>query len=72
MIPKKSGGYGERVTPVPIPNTEVKPSRADGTWRVTSRQSRSLPDQKSTWWIDTRCFFIFQKQFVTFAYLIDR
>ena len=25
------GGYAERVTPVPFPNTEVKPLRADGT-----------------------------------------
>ena len=34
-----SGG----VTPVPIPNTEVKPSSADGTWRETAWESRSLP-----------------------------
>src|SRR5690554_937142 len=27
-----SGGYGEGVPPVPIPNTEVKPFSADGTW----------------------------------------
>ena len=26
-----SGDYGKRVTPVPIPNTEVKPLRAYGT-----------------------------------------
>ena len=31
-------------TPVPIPNTEVKPSRADGTPRETAWESRSLPD----------------------------
>ena len=30
-------------TPVPIPNTEVKPSRADGTALVTAWESRSLP-----------------------------
>jgi hypothetical protein len=40
-----SGGDGERVTPVPIPNTEVKPFSADGTWRETARESRTLPDQ---------------------------
>src|ERR1700740_2620809 len=28
-----SGGYIEGVPPVPIPNTEVKPFRADGTAR---------------------------------------
>jgi hypothetical protein len=26
------GGYSEGVTPVPIPNTAVKPFSADGTW----------------------------------------
>lgn len=39
-----SGGYVGGVPPVPIPNTEVKPSRADGTSRETARESRSLPD----------------------------
>ena len=41
---KNSGGNGERVPPVPIPNTEVKPFSADGTWLETARESRSLPD----------------------------
>ena len=39
-----SGGNGERVPPVPIPNTEVKPLSADGTWLETARESRSSPD----------------------------
>ena len=39
-----SGGYDEGVPPVPIPNTEVKPFSADGTWLETARESRSLPD----------------------------
>src|SRR4029079_1588605 len=30
-------------TPLPIPNREVKPARADGTRRATSRESRSPP-----------------------------
>jgi hypothetical protein len=38
-----SGGHRRGVTPVPIPNTEVKPSTADGTARVTVWESRSLP-----------------------------
>ncbi len=42
--PSFSGGYVGGVTPVPISNTEVKPSRADGTPRETARESRSLPD----------------------------
>ena len=28
----KSGSNGEKVTPVPIPNTEVKLLSADGSW----------------------------------------
>ena len=42
-----SGDDCERVTPVPIPNTEVKPFSADGTWLVTARESRTLPDSKT-------------------------
>lgn len=30
-------------TPGPIPNPEVKPASADGTWLVTARESRSSP-----------------------------
>ena len=39
-----SGDYGWRAPPVPIPNTEVKPPRADGTWLETARETMSLPD----------------------------
>ena len=39
-----SGGNSEGETPVPIPNTEVKPFSADGTWGETPWESRSLPD----------------------------
>ena len=48
---KNSGDNGERDPPVPIPNTEVKPFSADGTWLETARESRSLPDsmKKETW-----------------------
>lgn len=38
-----SGGYGERETPLPIPNREVKPLSADGTARGTVWESRSPP-----------------------------
>ena len=38
-----SGGDGEGVPPVPIPNTEVKPHRAESTWRATAWQDRSSP-----------------------------
>ena len=33
-----------RETPVPIPNTMVKPEAADGTMRGTAWESRRLPD----------------------------
>ena len=36
-----SGDYGERVSPVPIPNTEVKPFSADGTWLGEPMAARS-------------------------------
>ena len=37
------GNYSGEVPPVPIPNTEVKLSRAESTCRVTDREDRSLP-----------------------------
>ena len=37
------GDHGGGVTPVPIPNTAVKPSSADGTVRVAWWESRTLP-----------------------------
>ena len=40
---KFAGGHRIRVTPVPIPNTEVKPDTADGTAWETAWESRSLP-----------------------------
>ncbi len=40
---KFAGGHRIRVTPVPIPNTEVKPDTADGTMWETAWESRSLP-----------------------------
>ena len=39
-----AGGYGGGATPVPIPNTEVKPTSADGTWEETPWESRTPPD----------------------------
>ena len=37
------GVYRERVTPVPIPNTEVKPLIGDDTARVASWESSTMP-----------------------------
>ena len=42
------GGYAEGVTPVPIPNTEVKPLRVDGTALEAVWESRSPPGILST------------------------
>ncbi len=38
------GGHSGGVTPFPIPNTEVKPSSADGTWDECPWESRTPPD----------------------------
>src|SRR5215211_4944383 len=40
---KASGGHSGGETPLPIPNRAVKPASADGTRRVTSRESRTPP-----------------------------
>ena len=44
-----SGGHSGGETPVPIPNTEVKPARANGTWGETPWESRSSPEYFSDW-----------------------
>ena len=43
MRGKFPGGHAGGVTPVPISNTEVKPSRADDTAAVRQWESRTLP-----------------------------
>ena len=42
------GAYGNEVTPVPIPNTEVKLIHVDDTWLVTARETKSVPTLKRT------------------------
>ena len=37
------GAYGNEVTPVPIPNTEVKLIRVDDTWLATAWETKSVP-----------------------------
>ncbi len=39
------GDDGGGATPVPIPNTEVKSSSVEGTWRAAAWESRTLPDK---------------------------
>ena len=45
---KVSGDNSERDPPVPIPNTEVKPLSADGTWLATARESRTSPGSRES------------------------
>ena len=40
------GGDGGGVPHVPIPNTTVKPSSADGTWTAGSWESRTPPSKE--------------------------
>jgi hypothetical protein len=40
---KGSGAHSGGETPVPIPNTEVKPASADDTGCASGRESRSVP-----------------------------
>ena len=43
-ISNHSGGNGKRDPPVLIPNTEVKPLRAECTWLDTARETMAPPD----------------------------
>jgi hypothetical protein len=43
IVNRFPGGYGGGATPVPIPNTAVKPSCADGTAALPWWESRTLP-----------------------------
>ena len=45
-VPKVGVINGEG-PPVPIPNTEVKLTRADNTWLEAARKDRSMPTQKT-------------------------
>src|SRR5712692_2417392 len=57
------GGHTAGVTPVPIPNTVVKPRRADDTALVTAWERRSPPGlktKKARLASAARAFFIFR------------
>ena len=53
-----SGGDNGEATPVPIPNTEVKLSSADGTWTARSWKSRSSPGNIKRTTVSTVVLFI--------------
>ena len=43
QLHRVSGDYAGGETPLPIPNREVKPAEADGTWGETPWESRKSP-----------------------------
>ena len=45
-----SGGFGPGVPPLPIPNREVKPGRADGTAPQCGRVGRRLLERRDAFW----------------------
>ena len=46
LLQRILGDSSEGVTPVPIPNTEVKPLSPDGTACASVWESRKLPELK--------------------------
>ncbi len=62
--------YRGGVTPVPIPNTEVKPSSADGTALETGWESRALPGVKKAPGRMTRGFIVSLSRLERSAYLV--
>ena len=49
-----TGIYGDEVTPVPIPNTEVKLISVENTWLATAWEDRAMPVQK----LKSKCFSV--------------
>ena len=68
--PKDFGGDSGGVTPVPIPNTVVKPTSADGTWDECPRESRSPPDFRLAAGRKTRCFIFYYP--IPFSFMPSR
>ena len=67
-----SGGNGEEVPPVPIPNTEVKLFSADDTWLDTARESRSPPDSINCSMKMLQFFFISESERKHWMITLDR
>ena len=52
MLQFTVGVYYAEGPPVPIPNTVVKLTRAENSWRAASRENRSTPTlQKPLFWV---------------------
>ena len=43
VTPQQTGANGDEVTPVPIPNTEVKLISVENTWLETAWEDRAVP-----------------------------
>ena len=43
VTPQQTGANGDEVTPVPIPNTEVKLISVENTWLETAWEDRAAP-----------------------------
>ncbi len=56
ILSSQLGDDGGGDTPVPIPNTTVKPSSADGTWTAGSWESRTLPGRNRSPFYDGLLF----------------
>ena len=54
------GGHTGGVTPVPIPNTEVKPSKAHDTAAARQWESRTLPGYKRSLLVKASRLFHFR------------
>ena len=64
-----SGGDGEKVTPVPIPNTEVKLLSADGSWGFSPCESRTSPSNQKS--IHNGCSFLLSLKWVVLKFDVD-
>ena len=67
LQPLKTGIYGDEVTPVPIPNTEVKLISVENTWLATAWEDRAMPVQmKAPRLVNQAGSFLCTKIFVAF------
>ncbi len=62
------GGHTGGATPVPIPNTEVKPSKADDTAAVRQWESRTLPGYKKSLLVKASRLFHFPSKIAKAAW----
>ena len=66
------GAYGSEVTPVPIPNTEVKLVYVDDTWLATAWESKKVPvlNERKLIFFSFRLILFFSPLFGPLAQLV--